>query len=353
MYCMKVGDQSKCAALSDAGADRKDGAISGNAGADGAAGATDGAVGTAGADAMDAPGIEASSDARDAPAIDSVDSHADVQNTGETAPSCGDGVTTPPEECDLGAAVNTGAYGGCTASCKLGPRCGDGVKNGPEECDQGAANKAGAYGKGLCTSDCKNAPYCGDGTRNGPEVCDNGGTGATDLGACNPECTGYYEKKVIKPTNQFYTTNLGGPAGADGICRAEFGSGWKALLVGGNRRATVTPLKGDGAQDWVIAKYTYYYNLSGQLLWRTDDVPLLGVHAGKREAIYADVFTPGNYPWTGWATDWTTLPDTDNSGTCGGWTSATTGQASFCLSDLTFGANEGCGSSSFILCAQQ
>ncbi len=71
------------------------------------------------------------------------------------------------------------------------------------------------------------------------------------------------------------------------------------------------------------------------------------------EAIYADVFMAGNYPWTGWADDWTTLPDNDSGGTCGGWTNVTTGDASFALPDLTFGANEMCGSYSFILCAQQ
>jgi hypothetical protein len=243
--------------------------------------------------------------------------------------------------------------GDATADAEVGGTCGDGIVEPPEQCDQGPANKKDTYGKGLCTTDCKNAPFCGDGIVNGPEVCDNGGTGSTDLGACNPECSGYYEKKTIKPTSQLYGTNLGGPTGADGICQSEFGNGWKALLVGGSRRATLTPFKGDASQDWVIQKYTYYYNLSDQLLWRTDDVPLLGVHAGKREAIYADAFSPGNYPWTGWASDWTTIPDNDAGGTCGGWTNVTTGWASFALADLTFGANESCGSQSFILCAQQ
>jgi hypothetical protein len=114
-------------------------------------------------------------------------------------------------------------------------------------------------------------------------------------------------------------------------------------------------LKGDGAQDWVIQKYTYYYNLSGQLLWRTDDIPLLGVHAGQREAIHANVFTNGgSYPWTGWNSDCTTRPDDTNGGTCGGWTNVpATEWASFAFPDLTFAANEACGGISFILCAQQ
>jgi hypothetical protein len=275
MYCLEVGEGSLCTAVADAGADSKD--------------------------------------ASDAASPDGSDGRGDVT----AAPGCGDGVTTPPEECDLGKGLNTGAYGGCTATCTRAERC-------------------------------------GDGTRNGPEVCDNGRTGATDLGACNPECSGYYEKKVIKPTSGHYSTNLGGPAGADAICVSEFGNGWKALLVGGGRRATLTPFKGDASQDWVIHKYTHYYNASSQLLWRTDDVPLLGVHDGKRESIYADAFVAaGSYPWTGWANDWTTVPDDLDGGTCVGWTNATTGQASFAFADLRFGANEGCGSESFILCAQQ
>jgi Protein of unknown function (DUF1554) len=233
--------------------------------------------------------------------------------------------------------------------------CGDGTKDPLEDCDLGSANKADAYGRGQCTTLCRNAPYCGDGFRNGVEVCDSAGSAATDLGSCNPECTGYYEKKIIRPTNMFYSTNLGGIAGADTKCQTEFGVGWKALLVGGSRRATVTPYRGDGQQDWVIQKYTHYYNVQDLLVWRTDEIPLLGVRGGARLNLYATVFdNSGNYPWAGWAADWTTLPDSGITGTCAGWTAAPpTGYGSFVLNDLATVAGELCGASSFILCVQQ
>jgi fibro-slime domain-containing protein len=51
--------------------------------------------------------------------------------------ACGDGVVTPPEKCDLGAAMNTGAYGGCNPDCTLAPYCGDGIVQAAdgEQCD--------------------------------------------------------------------------------------------------------------------------------------------------------------------------------------------------------------------------
>ncbi|MGC4093043.1 MAG: DUF4215 domain-containing protein [Polyangiaceae bacterium] len=38
---------------------------------------------------------------------------------------CGDKILASNEECDLGTAANTGAYGGCKADCTLAPYCGD------------------------------------------------------------------------------------------------------------------------------------------------------------------------------------------------------------------------------------
>jgi hypothetical protein len=268
---------------------------------------------------------------------------------------------TGSEQCDKGPMNSAAAYGPgqCTDQCKNAPFCGDGKLDATrEECDKGAANKANAYGMGLCTTECKNAGFCGDNIRNGPEACDNGKSGATDLGQCNPECTGFYDKKFIKQTQQFYSTNLGGISGADAKCAAEFGSTYKALIVGGGRRASSTPLTGAGAQDWVVHKYVHYFNARDQLVWRTDEIPLLGVRNGSRMNLFADACdtSTGNYPWSGWANDWTTLPDdaTMFKGTCGGWTLvAATGYGSFAFADLKDAASEPCGASSFILCIEQ
>lgn len=200
---------------------------------------------------------------------------------------------------------------------------------------------------------------CGDGQKDATEVCDGGGSGSTALGSCNPECTGFYEKKFIRETRERYSGNLGGPAGADTICRAEFGSGWKALLVGGGRRATVAPAKGDGQLDWVVRKYTHYYNENDELVWRTDDVALLGVRAGQRMNLYADAFFRLDfYPWGGFDSNWVEVPRSDvvgaDSGTCAGWSTIAVNEiGTFPLPDLTMGRTEPCGGSAPLLCVQQ
>ena len=97
---------------------------------------------------------------------------------------CGDGVPTPPEQCDYGAVDNNGEYGGCAPGCILAPHCGDGVKNGPEDCDDGVNDNS----YGGCSPQCKLAPHCGDGMANPPyEQCDDGvNNGPT--GKCSTVC---------------------------------------------------------------------------------------------------------------------------------------------------------------------
>ena len=130
-------------------------------------------------------------------------------------PICGDGVVTPPEQCDNGTANNTGGYNKCTPDCKLGPFCGDAMVTDSEACDNGTNNDAygatsgcgpgcklparcgdsivqteygeqcdlgtnntGAYGG--CTSQCQSAGYCGDGVvQNAQEQCDDGANDGT------------------------------------------------------------------------------------------------------------------------------------------------------------------------------
>jgi fibro-slime domain-containing protein len=109
----------------------------------------------------------------------------------DTSPSdcktnCGDGVITPPEQCDDGAGLNTGAYNHCGPSCTLGPRCGDAIKQDQhgEQCDNGVND--GSYGG--CAPDCQIGPHCGDGiVQPDYEQCDDG-TNDGSYGKCAPGC---------------------------------------------------------------------------------------------------------------------------------------------------------------------
>lgn len=207
---------------------------------------------------------------------------------------------------------------------------------------------------------------CGDGVRSGTEVCDTGPTFSVGVGACNPECSGYYAKKYIRPTpavfsppgegRGYYTGDLGGIAGADDICQELFGRvgfpQWKALLVGGGRIASVSPFRGDGQVDWVIKHYTYYHAGNDDLVWRTDEVPLLGVRDGLRQNLLAEFLD--EYPWGGWKTDWTIEQKDGKDATCEGWTSARFEDwGVFPVNDLSRGAFEPCSSPSALVCVEQ
>ena len=109
----------------------------------------------------------------------------------DCAPSCGDGVVTAGEECDLGTANNTGGYNGCNADCTYGPFCGDGTVNGTEECDDGK-NTTVSYDPNNpngCGPGCKLPPRCGDGLVQAGEACDDGANNADNqCGGCSASC---------------------------------------------------------------------------------------------------------------------------------------------------------------------
>jgi len=87
---------------------------------------------------------------------------------------CGDGFTSPSEECD-----DEGESEDCDSDCTFAI-CGDGIVNEPagEQCDDAGA------GTGTCAANCTFAT-CGDGIVNAGEECDGGGESAT----CNTNCT--------------------------------------------------------------------------------------------------------------------------------------------------------------------
>jgi fibro-slime domain-containing protein len=116
---------------------------------------------------------------------------------------CGNGIVQGGKECDCGSAGTTvpagcagnnndTLYDGCTTMCTWGPYCGDGmVQNPPEQCDLGGAMNNSSYGdKGGCTPTCQLAPYCGDGVVDSSdgEQCDLGSENGQSGSSCSSSC---------------------------------------------------------------------------------------------------------------------------------------------------------------------
>lgn len=90
---------------------------------------------------------------------------------------CGDGFEQIGEDCDDGNSIDADK---CTNRCKL-PGCGDGVLQNGEDCDDG-----NSLDNDACTNACKR-PKCGDRIIQTGEACDDGNTVNED--ACSNTCT--------------------------------------------------------------------------------------------------------------------------------------------------------------------
>lgn len=167
---------------------------------------------------------------------------------------------------------------------------------------------------------------CGNGMLDGDEHCDDGPSNGTEFGDCAPDCSAFIHEATIMVTDANLQASFAfgdsAIAVVDSACETEFGVGAQGLFsVGTERRATVTPVLGDGAIDWVLEPWTRYSNANGDLVWVTNAVPLLGVEDGGQHDLLAPIWIdPDNNPaFTGMNTNWTTMTDND----CNGWTSST------------------------------
>lgn len=159
-----------------------------------------------------------------------------------TTATCGDGYTTPPEECDDGA--NNGKLSdGCTTGCRFVCVSTDATRNctPTDPCaGQGACNDAthtctsgtplmngtpcgngGTCQGGTCTQ-----PVCGDGVRSGTEQCDDGNL--TNLDGCDASCK-------FEQIQRMNTLSI--PFAADAYCTK---NALGTAVTGGNARNSLT-----------------------------------------------------------------------------------------------------------------
>ena len=135
-------------------------------------------------------------------------------------------------------------------------------------------------------------------------------------GVCRPDCQGFVVEKFIGVTSQRVAPGQGGVSGVDVLCRTDFGTSAKGLVVDGtNRIATVSAYAGDGQVDWVLLPYTRYVSAeTGLLVFITDDTRLLGGVGGSGADLYNPIRAAddGWGVWTGANADWTSGVDCDD-----------------------------------------
>lgn len=263
------------------------------------------------------------------------DANGDVTSTtggtssGSTATTSADATTSDAESTSSATGVTTDddttaapEESSSTSSATPVPFCGDGLLDDGEECDDGDANASDA----ACKPDCT-AAICGDGDIfAGTEACDDGAdANVLEVGACAPDCSRVIVEKAIVIGETPDSPDLGANpvAAADGLCDP----GYLAMFaVAGLREAAILPFDASDGVDWVLQPYTAYVRpFDGEVIWITDDVPLLGVRDGESQALDVSIggVCPGRGEFgiegrimTGLNADWTTSA----FDTCDGWT---------------------------------
>lgn len=222
---------------------------------------------------------------------------------------CGDSEVDPWEECDDGAL--NGPHKDCTPICR-DAECGDGYVHAAEECDGGTENGQSPGSYGSCTLDCTIDVGCGDWiVQPAKEECDEGPWG--DM-MCTPKCE-LFGRVLFVTQEKFTGAQIGGLAGADGICQSEAEGN---LASPSNFRAWLST-DAESVSDWLAA------DMENSRIMRPDgeviaadvdgllqgmlDVPVLVTASGDE--------LPNSSVWT----NTTSAGESASNEDCDGWTS--------------------------------
>ncbi len=121
-------------------------------------------------------------------------------------------------------------------------------------------------------------------------------------------------KILVTPDGIVTNGNLGGVAGADGICESVFGVGYKAMLSDGNTRIACSSSECvDGpSSNWIMSANTTYVNSENLKIFSTNESKIF---------IFGEITNPIDglidYSWTGLDADWQS-----SNANCNGWTTS-------------------------------
>ncbi len=255
-------------------------------------------------------------------------------------PLCGNYVVDPGESCDSGALQNSDtAPDACRLDCTE-PFCGDGTVDTDEECDDAGANSDTT--PDACRENCV-AAACGDAIQDSGEQCDDANAIPADgCTACDAD------NLRIHVTSGTWRGNLStfgagtnGVDGADNLCRAEFGSEFRALIMDGTTRTATV--------DWVLQPTTTYQSAALEVIGTTN---ASAVFTFELEAAMGT----GGDAWTGMSAFWTPSSDCNdwqnqNSGAFGA--TGNRGRTNQIGTSAIAAGGVGCGTANRLICVEQ